>query len=123
MGKNAPILTLDGRVVRAFVALAQITELQSAIEKRRDDAGVPGYVRGHNALLERTKSLFQGGGGEAEKTFLDSIAAIEPLSLEPEDDSEAIHVVASDLALLRGAVGAFLRVQLSAPERTDLGIG
>lgn len=123
MGKNAPILTLEGRVVRAFVALSQITELQSAIEKRRDDAGVPGYVRGHNALLERTKALFQSGGSsEGEKTFLDSIGAIEPLSLEPEDDSEAIHGVASDLALLRGAVSAFLRVQLSGPERSDLGI-
>ena len=123
MGKNAPILSLDARVVRAFVALAQITELQTAIEKRRDDAGVPGYVRAHNALLERTKSLFQGGGGAGEgTTFLDSIGAIEPISLEVEDDSEAIHVIASDLALLRGAASAFLRVQLTASERADLGI-
>lgn len=120
MGKNAPINTLDNRVVRAFVALSQLTELQATIEKRRDDAGVPGYVAAHNALLERTKALFQGGD---EKTFLDAIASIEPLPRETDDDSESIHAVASDLALIRGTVNAFLRVQLSAPERNDLGIG
>ncbi len=116
MGKNAPIQSLEDRVVRAFVALGQITELLAVIDRRRDDAGVPGYVRGHDAVLSRVRALFQG-----DETFTDSISSIETIPGEV-DDSEAIHVIQSDLALLRGAVAAFLRVRLAASDRTDLGI-
>src|SRR5262245_55729615 len=83
MGKNAPILSLDPKVVRAFVALSQITEFQASIEKRRDDAGVPGYVRGYDALLARIRGLFEG-----DETFRDAIGSLDSLGSGAEDDSE-----------------------------------